>query len=61
MDTLTLPVWPEQALEPFAKARLDAAAAEGPRRIQSWYDRGFLFYSDTDTRSTHLKPIGGVP
>lgn len=47
----------DQRLEAFVRARLDAAAADGPRRIEEWERRGYVCHSDVSTRSFHLTPI----
>lgn len=41
---------------------LDFTAAEAARRIEDWFRRGYVMYSDVATRSTHLLPaIEGRP
>ena len=32
-------------------------AAEAGRRIEDWFRRGFIMFSDVVTRSTHLQPV----
>lgn len=46
-----------QAILETGAAALSASEAE--RRIEDWFCRGYVMYSDRLTRSTHLRRIDG--
>ena len=45
------------ALQHWAEQRLQIPTREAERRIDNWYARGFVMYSDIITHSTHLSSI----
>ena len=38
----------------IAAALVTITAAEAKRRIEDWFQRGYVFFSDVKTQSTHL-------
>ncbi|GAB4258495.1 MAG: hypothetical protein Kow0092_06150 [Deferrisomatales bacterium] len=44
-----------------ATARVELDRAEASRRIEEWYRRGYIMFSDVHTRSTHLRRVSGPP
>jgi hypothetical protein len=38
----------------IAAALMTISAAEAKRRIEEWFRRGYVFFSDVSTHSTHL-------
>ncbi len=36
----------------------DFSAEEANRRIDDWFRRGYVMFSDVSTKSTHLRPVG---
>lgn len=49
----------EQRLIAHVERRLAEQAAAGPDHIESWYQRGYVWFSDRETHSTHLRRVSG--